>query len=216
MSVAWLGGSLLRMASPLQVTGTGNVSPALHWMPGSSAAVNGWCTSNMQPGTGRLSIAAWEQGAEEGDLAPALSEMLGVYVGLKGEVVPENVKKWNLLKVCRDGCCQCTRVRPRLGVVPSGRKHMPGTWSNGNVQGTCCRHACMAAAPHDARCLSSCHLLLCQGVPGMHASRPGLEPRISTQVEVPKDNRHRDRPIVQDIYAALDAHLAAHQSRLSY
>jgi hypothetical protein len=29
--------------------------------------------------------------------------MLGIHVGLKGEVVPENVKRWNLLKVrCRE------------------------------------------------------------------------------------------------------------------
>jgi hypothetical protein len=37
-----------------------------------------------------------------------------------------------------------------------------------------------------------------------------------SQVEVPKDNRHRDRPIVQDIYAALDAFLASTQSKLAY
>lgn len=54
---------------------------------------------------------------------------------------------------------------------------------------------------------------------GMHAAGVVLKSHhhVGTeQVEVPKDNRHRDRPIVQDIYAALDAHLAAHQSRLSY
>lgn len=39
------------------------------------------------------------QGAAEGNLADAMSRMLGVYVGLKGEIVPENVKKWNVLKV---------------------------------------------------------------------------------------------------------------------
>jgi len=39
------------------------------------------------------------QGAAEGNLAEAMSRMLGVYVGLKGENVPENVKKWNVLKV---------------------------------------------------------------------------------------------------------------------
>ena len=36
------------------------------------------------------------------------------------------------------------------------------------------------------------------------------------QVEVPKDNRHRDRPIVQDIFAALDKFLGSRQSKLSY
>ena len=48
-------------------------------------------------------MAGCGQGAEEGDLALALSCMLGVYVGLKGEDVPANVKKWNLLKACRSG-----------------------------------------------------------------------------------------------------------------
>ena len=66
-------------------------------------------------------------------MADALSRMLGVYVGLKGEIVPDNVKKWNVLRV-----------------------------------------------------------------------------------EVPKDDRHRDRPIVQDIYAALDKLLASRQSQLAY
>ncbi|CAL8463246.1 g2780 [Coccomyxa elongata] len=86
-----------------------------------------------------VSGAAWQfkgwpfPGAGEGNLADTLSRMLGVYVGLKGEIMPENVKKWNVLKV-----------------------------------------------------------------------------------EVPKDNRHRDRPIVQDIYTALDKFLAARQSRLKY
>jgi hypothetical protein len=58
---------------------------------------------------------------------------MGVYIGLKGEVMPENVKKWNVLRI-----------------------------------------------------------------------------------EVPKDNRHKDRPIVQDIYTALDNFLAARQSKLVY
>ena len=40
------------------------------------------------------------QGADGGNLADTLSRMLGVYVGLKGEIMPENVKKWNVLKVC--------------------------------------------------------------------------------------------------------------------
>ncbi len=41
----------------------------------------------------------YAQGAGEGNLADTLSRMLGVYVGLKGEIMPENVKKWNVLKV---------------------------------------------------------------------------------------------------------------------
>ena len=41
------------------------------------------------------------QGAEQGHLADTLSRMLGVYVGLKGELMPENIKKWNVLKVRR-------------------------------------------------------------------------------------------------------------------
>lgn len=69
------------------------------------------------------------QGCAEGNLAAALSKILGVFVGLKGEITPENVKKWNVLRV-----------------------------------------------------------------------------------EVPKDTRHKDRPIVQDIYAALDKFLGARQA----
>ena len=49
------------------------------------------------------------QGAEEGDMALALSSMLGVHVGLRGEVMPENVKRWNLLKV-RPACGGAARL----------------------------------------------------------------------------------------------------------
>ena len=65
------------------------------------------------------------QGAEEGDLAPALSAMLGVYVGLKGEVVPENVKKWNLLKVGAPSCCRSMQLQARACVTsqPAHREH---------------------------------------------------------------------------------------------
>lgn len=65
-------------------------------------------------------IKAHAQGADEGNLADTLSRMLGVYVGLKGEIMPENVKKWNVLKVnmlnsqcvqslrgCHMRCFQC-------------------------------------------------------------------------------------------------------------
>ena len=47
-------------------------------------------------------------------------------------------------------------------------------------------------------------------------TRCALETLVLWQVEVPKDNRHRDRPIVQDIYTALDKFLATRQSRLKY
>ena len=66
-------------------------------------------------------------------MAHALSKMLGVYVGLKGELVPENVKQWNVLKL-----------------------------------------------------------------------------------EVPKNDRHKDRPLVAEIYAALDKFLASHHCELAY
>ncbi len=68
------------------------------------------------------------QGAAEGNLAEALTKVLGVYVGIKGEIVPENVKKWNVMRV-----------------------------------------------------------------------------------EVPKDTRHKDRPIAQGVYSRLDEFLAARQ-----
>ena len=73
------------------------------------------------------------QDIEKGNFAHALSKMLGVYVGLKGELLPPNVKQWNVLKL-----------------------------------------------------------------------------------EVPKDDRHKDRPIVGEIFAAIDKFLAAHRSELAY
>ena len=74
-----------------------------------------------------------DQGAEEGNTVDTLARMLGVHLSIKGEVLPENVRKWNVRRF-----------------------------------------------------------------------------------ELPRDNRHRDRPIVRDIYAALDAFLAARQSLLAY
>lgn len=68
-----------------------------------------------------------------GNMAYALSKMLGVYVGLKGELVPDNIKQWNLLRL-----------------------------------------------------------------------------------EVPKNDRHKDRPLVAEIYAAIDRFLAAQDSQLAY
>ena len=62
-----------------------------------------------------------------------LARMLGVHLNIKGEVLPENVRKWNVRRF-----------------------------------------------------------------------------------ELPRDDRHRDRPIVRDIYAALDTFLAAKQSPLAY
>ena len=73
------------------------------------------------------------QDIEKGNFAHALSKMLGVYVGLKGELLPPNVKQWNVLKL-----------------------------------------------------------------------------------EVPKDDRHKDRPIVAEIFAAIDKFLAAHRSELAF
>ncbi len=73
------------------------------------------------------------QGADEGNTVDTLSRLLGVHLGLQGEVLPENVRKWNVRRF-----------------------------------------------------------------------------------ELPRDNRHRDRPVVRDIYAALDAFLAAKQSPLAY
>lgn len=46
-----------------------------------------------------MCLAGSEQGAEEGDLALALSNVLGVHVGIQGETVPDSVKKWNVLRV---------------------------------------------------------------------------------------------------------------------
>ena len=73
------------------------------------------------------------QGIQEGNLAHALSMMQGIYVGLKGDVVPENIKKWNVLRL-----------------------------------------------------------------------------------EVPKGDRHKDRPIVAEIFAAIDKFLSAKDSQMAY
>ncbi len=73
------------------------------------------------------------QGVDTGNFAHALSKMLGVYVGLKGELLPPNVKQWNVLKL-----------------------------------------------------------------------------------EVPKDDRHKDRPIVAEIFAGIDRFLTAQRSELAY
>ncbi len=73
------------------------------------------------------------QHIDKGNMAHALSKMLGVYVGLKGELVPEIVKQWNVLKL-----------------------------------------------------------------------------------EVPKNDRHKDRPLVAEIYTALDKFLASHHCELAY
>ena len=77
-------------------------------------------------------IRVW-QGAEEGNTVDTLARMLGVHLSIHGEVLPENVRKWNVRRF-----------------------------------------------------------------------------------ELPRDNRHRDRPVVRDIYAALDTFLAAKQSPLAY
>jgi hypothetical protein len=113
------------------------------------------------------------QGLKEGNLADSLSRMLGVYVGLKGEVMPENVKKWNVLKV--DDCPESA-----LFVFNTLQVHFQ---SQRNICGS-------------GEVIAVINLL--------------------GQVEIPKDNRHRDRPIVQDIYAALDKFLAARQCILKY
>ena len=73
------------------------------------------------------------QGIQEGNLAHALSKMQGIYVGLKGDVVPENIKKWNVLRL-----------------------------------------------------------------------------------EVPKGDRHKDRPIVAEVFAAIDKFLSAGDSQMAY
>ena len=61
------------------------------------------CIGGVSQGQEHKMMTGCGQGAEEGDLALALSCMLGVYVGLKGEDVPANVKKWNLLKARYSG-----------------------------------------------------------------------------------------------------------------
>ena len=73
------------------------------------------------------------QDIDKGNLAHALSKMLGVYVGLKGEPLPDTVKSWNVLKV-----------------------------------------------------------------------------------EIPKNDRHKDRPIVAEIFTAIDKFLASHQCELAF
>ena len=73
------------------------------------------------------------QGADDGDTVATLARVLGIYVGFQGEIIHENVKKWN---VCR--------------------------------------------------------------------------------FELPKGQRHRDRPVVQEIFSALDRFLSARSSTLAY
>ena len=80
-----------------------------------------------------MTLCCAVQGIQEGNLAHALSVMQGIYVGLKGDVVPENIKKWNVLRL-----------------------------------------------------------------------------------EVPKGDRHKDRPIVAEVFAAIDKFLSARDSQMSY
>ena len=57
---------------------------------------------------------------------------------------------------------------------------------------------------------------LCSALVALEFEGPHLLLCFGGQVEVPKDNRHRDRPIVQDIFAALDKFLGSRQSKLAY